>query len=153
MKKGKINKKQKSIFQIIFLSILILMFIYSSIISLKIESIQKDLKSTKEKTELIVQNVRSNISAPIEGLTELRKIEKNVNYLEIKGNKTLENCVFKRTTKEMLHKMWGESAEVYIYLARLDIAGIIIEREGLTANPELVQNVLCELDQEVPLFD
>ena len=76
-----------------------------------------------------------------------------VNYMEIKGNKVLDFYISNNSVDEMLHPMWVRNAEMHIYFARLDIGAIVIRRAGLEVSPDLVQSILCELDQNIRLVD
>ncbi len=136
------------ILKIIFFVILAIIILRVLILDSMMNNLREDLNSTRERTERIFELVELEIYTPVEGIIKLKEIEKEVNYMEIKGNKVLDFYISNNSVDEMLHPMWVRSAETYIYFARLEIGAMVIRRNGLEVSPELVQSILSELDQE-----
>jgi len=147
------KKKLFKILKIAFFVILAIIILRVLILDSMMNNLREDLNFTRQKTERIVELVESEIYTPVEGIIELKEIEKEVNYMEIKGNKVLDFYISNNSVDEMLHPMWVRNAEMYIYFARLEIGAIVIRRNGLEVSPDLVQSILCELDQEVKLIN
>lgn len=137
------------ILKIAFFVILAIIILRVLILDSMMDNLREDLNFTRQKTERIVELVELEIYTPAEGIVKVKEIEKEVNYMEIKGNKVLDFYISNNSVDEMLHPMWVRNAETYIYFARLDIGAIVIRRAGLEITPELVQDVLSELDQEI----
>ena len=149
MKKSKYEHTFK-ILKIVFFVILTIIILRVFILDSMMDNLREDLHSIQQRTEEIAELVELEIYTPVEGIIELKEIEKEVNYMEIKGNKVLNFYISNNSVDEMLHPMWVRNAETYIYFARIDIGAIVVRRAGLEVSPDLVQSVLSDLDREVP---
>ena len=146
-----IIKKLLIIIAVAFGIILVIFLVYNGIINSQLENIREDLDKISSESRSIEEKVVLGAYSPIEAITKLRELEKEMHYLEIKGNKILESNG--GGTRELLHDLSVNEAKWRIESSRLEAGVKVVRNAGLVISPELVQKALSELDQSIRFIE